>query len=255
MRFTTMVLLLTALQSALWAPASRAAAEADQIKKPVAESIRIRQDTQEQEQKWRDDREKLLARHDGLEETKKRLTLQRAALDEKVGGLKSRIAVKEKQLEDTLGIQKEITPMIVALILELQEFVAADLPFLGEERRNRLARLVELRDDPEVAVSEKFRKVLEALLVEAEYGNTIEVYQETITTGGHPLLVDIFRLGRVGLFFQSLDHKSCGFYNVAAASWQPLPGEYNRSVAGAMEIGAKRRPAELLTLPLGRIHL
>jgi len=255
MRLTTTVLFLTALQGALWAPPSRAAAEIDQIKKPVAESIRIRQETQEQEQKWRDDREKLLTRHTGLEEEKKRLTLQRAALDEKVIGLKSRIAVKEKQLEDIEGIQKEITPMIASLIKELQEFVAADLPFLGEERRNRLARLVELRDDPEVAVSEKFRKVLEALLVEAEYGNNIEVYQETIATGGHDMLVDIFRLGRVGLFFQSLDHKSCGFYNVAAASWQPLPGEYSRAVAGAMEIGAKRRPAELLTLPLGRIHL
>ncbi len=255
MRFAMIFLFLTALQGALWAPPSRAVVETDQIKKPVAESIRIRQDTQEQEQKWRDDREKLLARHDGLEETKKRLTLQRAALDEKVSGLKTRIAVKEKQLEDIENIQKEITPMITSLIHELEEFVAADLPFLGEERRNRLARLVELRDDPEVAVSEKFRKVLEALLVEAEYGNTIEVYQETISTGGHDMLVDIFRLGRVGLFFQSLDHKSCGCYNVAAASWQPLPGEYNRPVASAIEIGAKRRPAELLTLPLGRIHL
>ncbi|MFH0784015.1 MAG: DUF3450 domain-containing protein [Pseudomonadota bacterium] len=255
MRLTTMVFFLAALQGSLWAPACRAAAETDQIKKPVAESIRIRQDTQEQEQKWRDDREKLLARHDSLEETKKRLTLQRTALDEKVDGIKARIAGKEKQLADILGIQKEITPMITSLIHELEKFVAADLPFLGVERRNRLARLVELRDDPEVAVSEKFRKVLEARLVEAEYGNTIEVYQETITIGGHPLLVDIFRLGRVGLFFQSLDHKSCGFYNVAAGSWQPLPSEYNRPVASAMEIGAKRRPAELLTLPLGRIHL
>ncbi len=255
MRFATMFLFLTALQGALWAPPCRASVETDQIKKPVAESIHIRQDTQEQEQRWRDDREKLLSRHDSLEETKKRLTLQRATLDEKVGGLKTRIAGKEKQLEDILDIQKEITPMIAALIKELTEFVAADLPFLGEERRNRLARLVELRDDPEVAVSEKFRKVLEALLVETEYGNTIEVYQETITTSGRPMLVDIFRLGRVGLFFQSLDHKSCGFYNVATASWQPLSGEYNRSVAAALEIGAKRRPVELLTLPLGRIHL
>ncbi|MFH0783021.1 MAG: DUF3450 domain-containing protein [Pseudomonadota bacterium] len=229
--------------------------ETDQIKKPVTESIRIRQDTQEHEQKWRDDREKLLNRLDSLDEAKKRLTLQRAALDEKVDGLKSRIAAKEKQLADIEAIQQEITPMIAALIDELEAFVTTDLPFLGTERGNRLKRLVELRDDPEVSVSEKFRKVLEAMLVEAEYGNTIEVYQETIAKGDNDMLVDIFRLGRVGLFYQSLDHKSSGFYNVAAKSWQPLPGEYNRSIATALEIGAKRRPAELLTLPLGRIHL
>jgi hypothetical protein len=57
------------------------------------------------------------------------------------------------------------------------------------------------------------------------------------------------------LFFQTLDHKSCGFYNVASAAWQPLPTDYNRSIGAAMEIGAKRRPVELLTLPLGKIEL
>lgn len=254
MRLITIILFLSTLQVTLSASLCLGA-ETDQIKKPVTESIRIRQDTQDHEQKWRDDREKLLNRLDSLEEAKKSLTLQRASLDEKIDGLKSRIAVKEKQLEDIKGIQKDMTPMIAALIDELEEFVAADLPFLGAERRNRLKHLVELRDDPEVSVSEKFRKVLEAMLVEAEYGNTIEAYQETIITDHGDMLVDIFRLGRVGLFFQSLDHKSCGYYNVAAKSWQTLSGEYNRSVATAMEIGAKRRPTELLTLPLGRIHL
>lgn len=254
MRLITIVLFLFPLCLALSASHSLGA-ETDQIKEPVTESIRIRQDTQEHEQKWRDDREKMLNRLDSLDEAKKRLTVQRAALDEKMDGLKARIVAKEKQLTDIENIQQKITPMIDALIDEIEAFVAADLPFLGVERRNRLKRLVELRDDPEVSVSEKFRKILEAMLVEAEYGNTIEVYQETIAVDGHALLVEIFRLGRVGLFFQSLDHKFCGFYNVAAKSWQPLPGVYRQSVATAMEIGAKRRPAELLTLPLGRMNL
>ncbi|MFN2356064.1 MAG: DUF3450 family protein, partial [Desulfopila sp.] len=86
-----------------------------------------------------------------------------------------------------------------------------------------------------------------------EYGNTIEVYQETIVTEEREMLVDIFRLGRVALFFQTLDHESCGFFNVARATWQPLPTEYNRTIEVAMEIGSKRRPVELLTLPLGRM--
>ena len=254
MRLTSTVLFFTALNCAVWVQPCLGA-ETDQIKKPVAESIRIRQDTQEHEQKWRDDRGKLLARLDSLEEAKKHLSEKQSSLGDKVAGFKSRIAGKEKQLADIEGMQQEITPMIAALIGELEDFVAADLPFLSAERSTRLTRLIELRDDPEVVVSEKFRKVLEAMLVETEYGNTIEVYQETINTGGDEMLVDIFRLGRVGLFYQSLDHTSCGFYNVAAKAWQPLPGVYQRSIAAAMEIGAKRRPAELLTLPLGRIQL
>jgi hypothetical protein len=227
----------------------------DQIQKPVTESIHIRQDTQKQEEHWRNDKQKLLASYDQLEQKKEQLTERKQALVKKINNAKIRITVKQKQLDDIEQIQTEITPLIDNLIKELEQFVASDLPFLTEERRGRMQRLVELRDDPEVTVSEKFRKVMEALLIEAEYGNTIEVYQETIVTGGRNMLANIFRLGRLGLFFQSLDQKECGFYNVAASAWQPLPTSYNRTILAAIEIGSKRRPVELLTLPLGRIQL
>lgn len=227
----------------------------DRIQKPVAESIRIRQDIQVQEEQWRNDKQKMLARYDQLELEKKQLTERNQTLDEKVKNAKIRIAAKQKQLEDIEQIQTGLAPLIEDVIKELEQFVASDLPFLTEERHGRVQRLVELRDDPEVTVSEKFRKVMEALLVEAEYGNTIEVYQETIATGGRDMFMNIFRLGRVGLFFQSLDQKESGFYNVAASAWQPLPTSYNRTILAAMEIGAKRRPVELLTMPLGRMQL
>lgn len=227
----------------------------DQIQKPVAESIHIRQDTQEQEEHWRNEKQKLLAHYDQLEQEKKQLKERKQALDEKVNNVKIRITAKQKQLDDIEQIKTEITPLIENLIKEIEQFVANDLPFLTEERRGRMQRLVELRDDPEVTISEKFRKVMEALLVEAEYGNTIEVYQETIVTGDRKMLANILRLGRLGLFFQSLDQKECGFYNVAVSTWQPLSTSYNRTILAAIEIGSKRRPVELLTLPLGRIQL
>lgn len=248
--------ILTALVVANLAliPDSLPAAETDQIKQPVVESIRIRQTTQQDEEKWREDMDKLLARYDQLNDSKKLLGERQAILEARVSGAKTRIAAKEKELADSERLQQEISPLIHSLTVELQEFVAGDLPFLAEERATRLARLAELRDDPEVTTSEKFRKVLEALLVEAEYGNTIEVTRETIALDGKDTLVDIFRLGRVALFFQTLDQKSSGFYDVAAKAWKPLAREYTRDLATAMEIGAKRRPAELLALPLGRLQ-
>lgn len=229
--------------------------QSDQIQRPVAESIDIRQDTQQQEEQWRNDKQKLLARYDQLEQKKKQLTERKQALEEQVDSSKIRIATKQKQLDDIEQIQTSITPLIANLITELEQFETSDLPFLTEERRERVHRLVTLQEDPEVTVSEKFRKVMETMLIEVEYGNTIEVYQETIETSGRQTLVDIFRLGRLALFFQSLDQKECGFYNVAESTWQPLPTSYNRTILSAMEIGAKQRPVELLTLPLGRIQL
>jgi hypothetical protein len=69
------------------------------------------------------------------------------------------------------------------------------------------------------------------------------------------MLANIFRLGSISLFYQSLDQSECGFYNVADAKWQGLPATYNRDIAAAIDIGAKRQPVELLSLPLGRISV
>jgi hypothetical protein len=107
--------------------------------------------------------------------------------------------------------------------------------------------------DPGVTVSEKFRKTMEALMVEAEYGRTIEVYQETITMDSQPLLATIFRLGRIGLFYQTLDHSRSGMFDVATRTWIPLPPSFDNALEAAIDIGAKRQPVELLSLPLGRM--
>jgi hypothetical protein len=72
--------------------------------------------------------------------------------------------------------------------------------------------------------------------------------------GGSAILANIFRLGRIALFYQTLDGKVCGFYNVASAAWNPLPKAYNHTIQSAMDIGTKRRPVELLSLPIGRME-
>jgi hypothetical protein len=226
-----------------------------QVKKPVSESIRIRQDTQKEEVKWRDEKAELTARYDALVSEAQQLTQRKAALAEKRNAVKARIAAKRKQLTDITQIQSRIVPLITTQIAELKQHLDDDLPFLPDERHRRLQRLAELRDDPGTAASETFRRVMEALLVEAEYGNTVEVYRQTITIEGQELLVDIFRLGRMALFFQSLDHQRCGFYNVAASAWQTLASSYNSTLQAAMDMGAKRRPVEMLTLPVGRLRL
>ena len=127
------------------------------------------------------------------------------------------------------------------------------LPFLMTERCQRLEKLNNLLATPKVSISEKYRKVMEALLVEAEYGFTIEARQETIEIAGQKRLVNIFRLGRLSLFYQSLDRKECGFYNVAEKLWQPLKAKYNHDIHCALAIAAKQQPAEIISLPLGRM--
>jgi septal ring factor EnvC (AmiA/AmiB activator) len=223
------------------------------IEQPVRQSIDTRQATQKEEEQWRLEKEKLVARYEQLQEQEKQLTDQEKALTQQIASAKTRIVAKEKQLADIEDISRQIQPFIQEIFNALKSQVADGYPFLMDERQGRLGRLETALADPDVAISEKYRKVMEALLVEAEYGFTIEAHQETITMDGQSMLADIFRLGRISLFYQSLDRKRCGFYNAADGVWQSLDTVHNPAIQTAIDIAAKRRPIELLSLPLGRM--
>jgi predicted RNase H-like nuclease (RuvC/YqgF family) len=230
------------------------ASDAEQrVEKPVRQSIKTRQASQQAEEKWRLEKEQLSAQFEQLQAEHKQLLAQRQELQDDVDATKARIATKEKKLADIQQISSQIQPFLEEMLSLLKTQVSDDYPFLPDEREKRIDTLEHLMDDPDVSVSEKYRKVMEAFLVEAEYGTTIETYQETIAINGKTMLVDVFRLGRLSLFYQSLDRKKCGFYNIADNAWQPLPGSYNPSIHSAIDIAAKRKPVEMLTLPVGRM--
>jgi len=248
-------MILPAAVPPVWGAESGGRPFNQQVTRPVQESVTIRQATQKSEERWRDDQQKLVALYEQLQAEQEQLITTRDELKESISGTRQRIAEKEKQLAAIEQIRTRIEPFLHESLKALRQQIDEDLPFLPEERGQRLARLAELLEDPEVAISEKYRKVLEAWMVEAEYGNTIEVYQQTIAVENNEMLVNVFRLGRISLFYQTLDSNGCGFFDVAGGTWRPLPDDYNRTLATAIDIGTKRKPAELLSLPLGRISV
>ncbi len=225
----------------------------EQIEKPVSEAVTLRQQTQAAETRWREECQALIAEMEALELEARRLEAQKVALEQSTTTARARIDAKARELAEIERMASQIEPFLKEQLGRLESLVAIDLPFLPAERQQRLESLAALMADPETAISEKLRKTMEALFVEAEYGDTIEVYQETITIDGQPILVDIFRLGRLALFYQTLDRKLCGHYDVAAAAWRPLPTAHIRAIQAAVEIGARRKPVELLSMPLGRM--
>jgi DNA repair exonuclease SbcCD ATPase subunit len=223
------------------------------IEEPVRQSINTRQATQKAEEKWRFEKEKLAAKFEQLRREQERLQEQKSNLQQQVETTQKRIVAKKRQLDDIEQIANQIRPFLDKLVKELGLQIADGLPFLTAERRQRIDKLESLMVAPDISISEKYRKVMEALLVEAEYGFTIEAKQETIEVEGQNRLVNIFRLGRLSLFYQDLDQKACGFYNVVDKNWQTLPANHNREIQKAIDIAAKRRPVELLNLPLGKM--
>ena len=102
-------------------------------------------------------------------------------------------------------INRQIVPLMTRMIDGLEQSVALDVPFLMEERTERIDNLKSIMERSDVSVAEKFRKVMEAYQIENDYGNSVDTYEQALTFEGETRVYNILRIGRVGLYFQSED--------------------------------------------------
>ncbi len=156
----------------------------------------------------------------------------------------------QAQLATIEETQAEVMPLLQRMLNSLEQFIELDLPFLEDERADRLAQLKELMIRPEVTVAEKYRRVLEAYQIESDYGRTLEAWRGSLEVGGSQRVVEFLRLGRLMLFYQTLDGHSQGYWNATAQQWEALPAGYNRVLAQGLGIARQQQTAAMLRLPL-----
>ena len=234
-------------------PASTSGTIKKRVEKPVRDAISIRQKTQKEQEKWLIEREKMLHELEQLDAENSEIETRCQGLEEGIAHAKQRISLRESELKGIRQIAEDIQPFLNDTLEWLMSETEQGLPFLIDERKKRMVRLREIMDDPAVSVSEKFRKIMEAMLIEAEYGTTVEVTRENITLAEEPVLVNVLRLGRLNLFYQTLDANRCGVFDTATNNWIDLSMEHNREIRLAMDMAFKRRPVELVILPIGRV--
>jgi hypothetical protein len=124
-----------------------------------------------------------------------------------------------------------------------------DVPFLFEERTNRVKSLQELMPRADVAISEKYRRIIEAYQIELEYGRTLEAYEGRIEDGAGVRTVDFVRLGRVSLMYQTLDGAETGYWNAQEKKWV-VDNSYAEAVAEARRVARKDGAPDLLKVPV-----
>jgi len=223
------------------------------VTQPVLQSIQIRQKSQKKRDQWEQEKSNLISLYEQLQYEHEMLMSENKELNAAKLEQKAVNQTLLKQKRESLKIQKELLPFLKATFARLETLVSFDPPFLEEERSARLKTIDKVLNDHDISIAEKYRKMMEALFIEAEYGSTIEVYQNKEMINGEQVLGNIFRLGRVSLFFLSLDQQSSAYYNVARKKWLLLSDKYLPAIRSAVEIGSKRRSAKLLSLPLGRL--
>ena len=173
-----------------------------------------------------------------------------ATLQRQIRSQENEILELRDQIENVANLQREVLPMMDDMLGALEEFVAADTPFLEEERAARVARLQALMGDAAASPADKYRSIMEAFEIESEYGRTIEAYEGYIGEGDARRKVDFLRVGRVALVYATLDLDELGIWNNDSREWEQLPGSYRDDVSLAVRMAKELVPPDLLTIPV-----
>jgi len=185
------------------------------------------------------------------------LTKEIEGLDVYNNQLSKQIANQEQEMADLNAaidevsvIERQITPLMLKMIDGLEQFIALDVPFLPEERADRIASLKSMMDRADVAPSEKFRRVMEAFQVEMDYGRTLEAYSGIHNIDGQDRDVEFLRLGRTALVYQTRDASRQGVWNKQTRQWEELDSSYRTQITKGLRIAKKQLAPDLLMMPV-----
>jgi len=218
-----------------------------QVKNDVAA-----QTTQRRIDNLADEKAQMLAEYREVLRQTDSLRAYNKQLDTLVVSQKSELDSMDLQLQNIETTQRDIVPLMLKMIETLTLFVELDVPFLPEEREQRIIQLQTLMERADVTLAEKYRRILEAYQVETEYGRTLEAYQAELVLDDTTRTVDFLRVGRVSLYYLTLDGLEAGMW--LDNKWQMLDDEYRQGISQALKVAKKQLPPDLLVLPIKTVE-
>ena len=159
------------------------------------------------------------------------------------------ILIKIDELDQT---NQRIVPFMLRMIDGLENFIQLDIPFLIDERTDRLNNLKVTMDRGDVSTSEKFRLIVEAYKTELEYGRTIEAYRDNIIIDDVETSADFLRVGRIALTYLTVDGSKGGYWDTNSQTWEKASSSIKRSTEDALKVASKQAPPALIKIPVYR---
>jgi len=222
-------------------------ASVDNVARIGAESLEKSRLSQERVNQRSDKASEAFERYLEVQREIKVVRAYNAQLKEVIASQKGEEASLNDQIISIDLTQQQIMPLLSDMVKTYARFVKEDTPFLYEERMERAKRLQGVLHRSDVTISEKYRQVLEAYTIEMEYARTIEAYRGELAEA--KTTVDFLRIGRVGLFYRSLDGERCGRYNPESKRFETLDASYADSIRDGLRVAKKSRAPKLLALP------
>jgi hypothetical protein len=234
--------------SALWLAGTSLAAEPEKVKAAISEQVKAEQAavaSQKRVEQLDDEASKAVADYRQMLAEATSLKAYNDQMAGQVSSQQSQINEMSKQLEEIQTTSKGVLPLMVKMLDTLVQYVDLDLPFLPEERKSRIAQLQLLMSRADVSTSEKYRRLVEAYQIEMEYGRTIEVYQGKV----NDKTVDVLRVGRITLMYQTLDGKETGYWDATAKKWVPN-NDYREAITAGLKVAKKQAAPDFLEVAI-----
>ena len=171
-------------------------------------------------------------------------------VSELIASQEEEMASLRDQIDEVSLVGRQVTPHMLEMIDALETFVELDVPFLLEERTNRVTGLRDLMARADVANAEKYRRIMEAYQIENEFGRTIEAYQGTLDAEGDSRTVDFLRVGRIALVYRTLDGSEAGVWDQKNQRWVALDDSFRSSIREGLQIARKQTAPRLIQLPV-----
>jgi hypothetical protein len=180
------------------------------------------------------------------------LRVYNSQLERQIDSQKQMMAELVESIENATVIERGISPLMENMLKALRTFVELDVPFKTEMRTEAVEDLFDNLDSAKFSSAEKFRQILEIYDIESEYSLSLETYRDMvdINADGSEVEVDMLRVGRVALMYQTKDKSQTGAWNKATGSWETLGSEYRRPVDQGIRIAKKLAPQDVMEMPI-----
>lgn len=174
-----------------------------------------------------------------------------AGLRKQISIQEENIATLQQSINDVAVVTQEMPMLINKMLTSIEQFVELDMPFQLEQRRQRVQFARDAVDNPDVSMAEKFRQILVLYQTENSIGRTIESYTTTLNIDGTERDVDMLRVGRIALVYQTQDRTITGAWDKTSNQWVQLSsGDYRTSVQRAISVAKGLSSPAIMDLPI-----
>ena len=178
------------------------------------------------------------------------LRVYNAQMRKQIERQEERLKEIDKTMKEAQVMQRQVPPFTRRMLAGIEKSIELDMPFHLAERKERIAFAKAAIDNPTVSPAEGLRQVLETFNVEMEYGRKLDSYKDTIEIEGQQREVNVLRVGRLALVYQSSDRSLTGAWDNKKEEWVALDSSYRNPTRKGLRIANRLATVDMLELPI-----